>query len=54
VSAMNREVIVYCGGGIAATADALILTMLGHEKVRVYDASMSEWAKDDALPMETG
>jgi thiosulfate/3-mercaptopyruvate sulfurtransferase len=54
VNAMNREVIVYCGGGIAATADALILTMLGHEKVRVYDASMSEWAKDDALPMETG
>ncbi|MSP03006.1 MAG: sulfurtransferase [Acetobacteraceae bacterium] len=54
VGAMDREVIVYCGGGIAATADALILTMLGHDKVRVYDASMSEWAKDDALPMETG
>ena len=52
--AMDREVIVYCGGGIAATADALILTMLGHTKVRVYDASMSEWAKDDSLPMETG
>ena len=54
VGAMDREVIVYCGGGIAATADALILTMLGHTKVSVYDASMSEWAKDDALPMETG
>ncbi len=52
--AMDREVIVYCGGGIAATADALILTMLGHTRVKVYDASMSEWAKDDALPMETG
>lgn len=54
VDAMRREVIVYCGGGIAATADALILTMLGHDKVRVYDASMSEWAKDDTLPMEVG
>ena len=54
VDAMKREVIVYCGGGIAATADALILTMLGHDKVRVYDASMSEWAKDDTLPMEVG
>ena len=52
--AMDKEVIVYCGGGIAATADALILTMLGHTRVKVYDASMSEWAKDDALPMETG
>lgn len=54
VNAMDREVIVYCGGGIAATADALILTMLGNGKVRVYDASMSEWANDDTLPMETG
>ena len=54
VGAMDREVIVYCGGGIAATADALILTMLGHTRVKVYDASMSEWAKDDALPMEVG
>jgi thiosulfate/3-mercaptopyruvate sulfurtransferase len=54
VGAMDRAVIVYCGGGIAATADALALTMLGHANVRVYDASMSEWAKDDSLPMETG
>jgi thiosulfate/3-mercaptopyruvate sulfurtransferase len=52
--AMDRAVIVYCGGGIAATADALALTMLGHTNVKVYDASMSEWAKDDTLPMETG
>lgn len=52
--AMDREVIVYCGGGIAASADALILTMLGHTKVKIYDASLSEWAKDDQLPMETG
>ena len=54
VGAMDRAVIVYCGGGIAATADALALTMLGHTNVKVYDASMSEWAKDDSLPMETG
>jgi thiosulfate/3-mercaptopyruvate sulfurtransferase len=54
VGALDREVIVYCGGGIAATADALILTMLGHDNVKVYDASMSEWAKDESLPMETG
>jgi thiosulfate/3-mercaptopyruvate sulfurtransferase len=54
VGAMDKPVIVYCGGGIAATADALILTMLGHSHVKVYDASMSEWAKDESLPMETG
>ncbi|MCW5625186.1 MAG: sulfurtransferase [Burkholderiales bacterium] len=48
------EVIAYCGGGIAATSATLALTMLGHRKVRLYDASMSEWAVDPTLPMETG
>jgi len=52
--ALDRPVIAYCGGGIAASADALILTMLGHQNVRIYDASLSEWAKDASLPMETG
>jgi len=28
--------------------------MLGHTDVKLYDASMSEWAKDVALPMEIG
>lgn len=54
IDALDREVLVYCGGGIAASADALALVMLGHEKVRLYDASMSEWALDPSLPMETG
>jgi thiosulfate/3-mercaptopyruvate sulfurtransferase len=48
------KVITYCGGGIAATSATLVLTMLGHPDVRVYDASMSEWAPDDSLPMESG
>lgn len=54
VGAMDRKVITYCGGGIAASADALALVMLGHTDVRLYDASLSEWAIDPALPMETG
>lgn len=49
--ALDRPVIAYCGGGIAATADALALIMLGHTNVKVYDASLSEWAKDKSLPM---
>ena len=48
------RVITYCGGGIAASADALALVMLGHPDVRLYDASMSEWSNDESLPMETG
>jgi thiosulfate/3-mercaptopyruvate sulfurtransferase len=54
VGALERPVIAYCGGGIAASADAFVLTMLGHENVKIYDASLSEWAKDESLPMETG
>jgi thiosulfate/3-mercaptopyruvate sulfurtransferase len=48
------RVITYCGAGIAASSDALVLTMLGHDDVAVYDASLSEWATDPSLPMEQG
>jgi thiosulfate/3-mercaptopyruvate sulfurtransferase len=48
------RVITYCGAGIAASSDAFVLTLLGHEGVAVYDASLSEWAPDPSLPMETG
>jgi len=46
------KVITYCGGGIAATSVALALEMLGHRNVKVYDASLTEWAADPELPME--
>jgi len=51
---LKGEAVCYCGGGIAATMDALVLNLLGYSKVSVYDASLSEWAADDHLPMETG
>jgi thiosulfate/3-mercaptopyruvate sulfurtransferase len=54
VHAFDKKVITYCGGGIAASATAHALVMLGHPDVRLYDASMSEWAIDDSLPMEVG
>ncbi len=54
VGAFDKQVITYCGGGIAASADAFALVMLGHPNVKLYDASMSEWAVDPSLPMETG
>jgi thiosulfate/3-mercaptopyruvate sulfurtransferase len=49
-----RRVVTYCGGGIAASSDAFVLTLLGRDDVAVYDASLSEWANDPALPMERG
>jgi thiosulfate/3-mercaptopyruvate sulfurtransferase len=48
------KVITYCGGGIAASADAFVLALLGHDNVALYDGSLSEWVKDPAAPMETG
>ncbi len=54
-AAPDRRVLVYCGGGIAATLDAFVLTaILGHKNVSVYDNSMQEWSNDKSLPMETG
>lgn len=48
----GRPVIAYCGGGIAATTDAVALLLLGHDGAQVYDGSLSEWAADPSLPME--
>src|SRR5262249_42666101 len=49
-----EKVITYCGGGIAASADAFVLALLGHDNVALYDGSLSEWVRDPAAPMETG
>ena len=48
----SKRILIYCGGGIAATLDAFLLHQLGYEDIAVYDASMSEWAKDPSLPVE--
>lgn len=48
------QVITYCGGGIAATSVALALALLGYDRVKVYDNSLTEWAADPGLPMQTG
>jgi thiosulfate/3-mercaptopyruvate sulfurtransferase len=52
--AFKGRVITYCGGGIAASADALALVMLGHPDGKLYDGSLLEWAADASLPMEVG
>jgi thiosulfate/3-mercaptopyruvate sulfurtransferase len=50
----DKRVVAYCGGGISATIDLFQLYRLGYDKLTLYDASMGEWAKDEALPIETG
>jgi thiosulfate/3-mercaptopyruvate sulfurtransferase len=46
--------ITYCGGGIAASANAFAMTRLGFTDIAVYTASLQEWTADPELPMETG
>ncbi len=53
LSRQGRKV-VYCGGGVAACADALVLAMLGEDDVAVYDGSLTEWVADPELPLEVG
>lgn len=48
------HVIAYCGGGVAACSDALVLQLLGHPDVAVYDGGLMEWCADDKLPLEIG
>ena len=49
----SKRILIYCGGGIAATLDAFpCCTSSVTVNLAVYDASMSEWAKDASLPIE--
>ena len=51
---LDKPVVTYCGGGIAATADAFLLRQAGHRNVAVYDGSMAEWTADPQAPLVTG
>ncbi len=51
---LDKQLIIYCGGGIAATLDAFVLHQLGCDKISIYDHSLNEWALDHRLPMEVG
>lgn len=47
--AQHERIITYCGGGIAATVNAVAHLIAGNENVSVYDGSMSEWV-GEGLP----
>jgi thiosulfate/3-mercaptopyruvate sulfurtransferase len=50
----ENKIINYCGGGIAATLNTFALYQLDFKKIQIYDNSMSEWAMDNELPIESG
>lgn len=51
--ANDREVVAYCGGGISATQVIFALHRSGQDRVKLYDASLAEWAHRDDLPLTT-
>jgi len=50
----DARIITYCGGGIAASSNAFIMTRLGFTNVAVYTDSLQVWAADPANPMAVG
>ncbi|WEK03321.1 MAG: rhodanese-like domain-containing protein [Candidatus Devosia phytovorans] len=42
----DREVVSYCGSGVAAANNYLALRNQGYENVVLYDASWDEWSRD--------
>lgn len=50
---LNKEIITSCGSGITACIIAQAAFSLGARRVRVYDASWSEWGASQSLPIET-
>lgn len=48
----NKEVIIYCTGGLEASMNWYIMTRhLGFSNAKVYDASMRQWGNRDDTPM---
>jgi thiosulfate/3-mercaptopyruvate sulfurtransferase len=48
----DGEVITYCQGGVRAAHAAFSLRLVGHENVRVYDASWAEWGNQVDVEVE--
>ncbi|MDC0228000.1 rhodanese-like domain-containing protein [Alphaproteobacteria bacterium] len=49
----DKNIVNYCGGGIAASLEAFVLYQLGFKNILIYDNSLHEWAAiDQTLPME--
>ena len=48
----GRRMVCYDGSGVAAAKLALVLSILGHEDVAVYDGGWAEWGNRLDLPVD--
>jgi thiosulfate/3-mercaptopyruvate sulfurtransferase len=52
VGRIDRPVVVYCNGGVSATAVATALVLAGGPAAAVYDGSWNEWGNRSDTPVE--
>lgn len=48
---LSRPVVTSCGSGVTACYSALALSLIGHDRVAVYDGSWAEWGDREDLPV---
>ncbi len=51
---IDHPVITSCGSGVTAAILFLALTVLGSQKISLYDGSWTEWGGRHDLPLEVG
>ena len=51
---LEGEVILYCGSGVSAAANALALEIAGHKGAKLYAGSWSDWVSDPNRPVAKG
>jgi thiosulfate/3-mercaptopyruvate sulfurtransferase len=50
----DAPVISYCGSGVTACHNLLVLERLGYVNTRLYPGSWSQWSNDPDRPVATG
>ncbi len=51
--ASSERIVLYCGGGVSASASFIGLTLAGYDNLVLYDGSWSEWGADPNTPKES-
>jgi thiosulfate/3-mercaptopyruvate sulfurtransferase len=51
---LGDELILYCGSGVSAAANALALELAGHKGAKLYAGSWSDWVSDPNRPVAKG
>jgi thiosulfate/3-mercaptopyruvate sulfurtransferase len=52
--AEGKDLIVYCGSGVSATANLLALEVAGIKNAKLYAGSWSDWVSDPRRPVVKG